>query len=135
MSDDASNKPDTSDDSRQVSQHIQSTAECCAHGGADGESVAADIQTAFGSFAGAVMGGGVIDPRTTELINFALVVMARCEPCVKLHMSKARKMGISQEELDEAAWCATLMGGAPARMFYLEQVRKNSTDEAPGCCS
>jgi ribosomal protein S11 len=34
---------------------------------------------------------------------------------------KARKMGITQQELDEAAWCAVAMGGAPVRMFYQEQ--------------
>jgi alkylhydroperoxidase/carboxymuconolactone decarboxylase family protein YurZ len=33
-------------------------------------------------------------------------------------MKKALAMGISQEELDEAAWCAIAMGGAPVRMFY-----------------
>jgi hypothetical protein len=29
-------------------------------------------------------------------------------------------MGITPEQLDEAAWLAVAMGGAPVRMFYLE---------------
>jgi hypothetical protein len=32
-------------------------------------------------------------------------------------------MGITQAELDEAAWCAIAMGGAPVRMFYEQAVR------------
>ncbi len=31
-------------------------------------------------------------------------------------------MGITQAQLDEAAWCAVAMGGAPVRMFYLEAI-------------
>ena len=50
--------------------------------------------------------------------NFALVILSRCEPCLKVHWEKARQLGISREELDEAAWCAIAMGGAPVRMFY-----------------
>ena len=67
---------------------------------------------------------GVIDARTKELINFALVLAARCEPCVVVHLAKARKMGITQAELDEVAWCAVAMGGAPVRMFYSEAMKK-----------
>ena len=74
---------------------------------------------------------GAIDEQTKELINFALVVMARCEPCVQAHLAKARKMGITQEQLDEAAWCATAMGGAPVRMFYMDMLK---ADADGGCC-
>ena len=31
---------------------------------------------------------------------------------------------VSQAELDEAAWCAIVMGGAPVRMFYQECLKK-----------
>jgi len=82
-------------------------------------------------FIRAVGASGNVDARTKELIVFALVVMARCEPCILLHLKKARKMGISQQELDEAAWCAVAMGGAPVRMFYLETLAKA---KASGCC-
>lgn len=63
---------------------------------------------------------GLIDERNKELINFSLVVLSKCGPCIEVHWEKARKMGISEEELDEAAWCAIAMGGAPVRMFYMQ---------------
>ena len=63
---------------------------------------------------------GAIDARTKELINFALVLHARCKPCVATHLKKARQMGITQAELDEIAWLAVAMGGAPVKLFYQE---------------
>jgi hypothetical protein len=35
-------------------------------------------------------------------------------------------MGITKEELDEAAWCAIAIGGAPVKMVYnvfLDQIK------------
>ena len=102
---------------------------CCADASADsgtapaGESTSRESGKAFGAMLGATDRGGAIDERTKELINFALVVMARCAPCVDVHLKKARDMGISPDELDEAAWCATAMGGAPVRLFYLDAMR------------
>ena len=65
-------------------------------------------------------GDGAVDERTKELITFALAVLARCGPCVKAHLKKAIAMGLSRKQLDEAAWLAVAMGGAPVRMFYLD---------------
>jgi AhpD family alkylhydroperoxidase len=72
----------------------------------------------FGELMRSVSSAGTLDERTKELIAFACVLVARCERCLAAHMKKALAMGISQEELDEAAWCAIAMGGAPVRMFY-----------------
>jgi len=35
-----------------------------------------------------------------------------------------REMGLTQAELDEAAWCAIAMGGAPVKMFYQESLER-----------
>ena len=78
--------------------------------------------------------GGAIDARSKELINFALVILARCAPCIEAHMAKARKMGISQGELDEAAWCAVAMGGAPVKMFYEKTLADQDKAGDTGCC-
>ena len=96
---------------------------CCAE--VPGDTVAAadasgQASRAFIALMQAVGDDGALDARVKEIVNFALVVMARCGPCVKAHLSKARRMGISQAELDEAAWCAVAIGGAPVRMFYQE---------------
>jgi selenide,water dikinase len=118
--------------------------ECCAdvfgakkaQGTADGGGgLSADAAAALGALLRATGAPGKIDRKTKELINFALVVLARCGPCVEAHLEKARKMGISRAELDEAAWCAVAMGGAPIRMFYEEILERTEEGGEGKCCS
>ena len=71
-----------------------------------------------------VQAAGVVDERTKELILFSLVLASRCAPCFDAHFKKARSLGITQAELDEVAWCAIAMGGAPVRMFYQEALAR-----------
>ena len=78
----------------------------------------AEAKRAFGALMRTTGADGAIDARSKELINFALVVLARCEPCLEAHLKKARSMGISQAELHEAVWCAVAMGGAPVKMCF-----------------
>ena len=85
---------------------------------------AGDTQKAFGAFIRSVRAGGALSEKAKELILFSLVVNSRCQPCFESHFRKAREMGISQAELDEAAWCAIAMGGAPVKMFYQENLEK-----------
>jgi AhpD family alkylhydroperoxidase len=63
---------------------------------------------------------GALDAKTKRLMAIALSVLARCEPCVRIHLQKAREMGLSQDEIDEAAWMAISFGGSPTMMFYSE---------------
>jgi AhpD family alkylhydroperoxidase len=110
---------------------------CCpaAPAGDDTESSAPDAMRSFGGLMRAVGQGGLLDERTKELITFTLTVITRCSPCVSAHLKKALRMGITRAELDEAAWCAVAMGGAPVRMFYLEALE--ALDAEPGgksCC-
>ena len=72
----------------------------------------------------AASAAGALDGKTKRAIAIALSVMARCEPCVKSHLKKARSMGFSQEEIDEAAWMGISFGGSPAMVFY-NAVRRN----------
>jgi selenide,water dikinase len=75
---------------------------------------------AFAAFMKSTAAAGAVDAQSKELITFALVVLSRCGPCLKFHRKKALEMGLTREQLDEAAWLAVAMGGAPVRMFYLE---------------
>ena len=97
---------------------------CCADVFATDSAPAslAQSQRAFGELMRAVQAGGALDAKTKELILFSLVVLSRCQPCFAAHHEKALVMGLSQSELDEAAWCAIAMGGAPVRMFYQASV-------------
>ncbi len=90
-----------------------------------------EAQQAFGALLRAVQVAGALDAKTKELILFSLVVQSRCTPCFDAHYEKARQMGITQAELDEAAWCAIAMGGAPVKMFY-QQSLSRTHPPAPG---
>ncbi len=91
-------------------------ADCCG--------AVANAEAAFGAFIDSATAGGKVDQRAKELVTFALVIMARCEPCIAYHYDKAIGMGITRQELDEVSWLAVLIGGAPVRMFYGEVMAK-----------
>jgi len=107
-------------------------AESCCAGTTEGGGASSESARAFGAFMRTVAADGGLDARTKELITFGLVVLSRCAPCLQAHVKKARGMGINDAELEEAAWCAIAMGGAPVKMFF-EEGMKASREEA-GCC-
>ena len=84
----------------------------------------AESQQKFFDFLKSANAPGALDARTKRIVAIALSVLARCEPCVKSHVKKARQEGFSQEEIDEAAWMAISFGGSPTMMFYNE-TKKN----------
>jgi len=90
-------------------------------------SSAAETQKAFGAMMRSVQTAGALGEKAKELILFSLVLHSRCHPCFDVHYQKAHELGITQAELDEAAWCAIAMGGAPVRMFYQECLRRAQT--------
>jgi len=81
---------------------------------------AVETQQKFHDFLKAANAPGALDARTKRAVAIALSVLARCEPCVKSHVKKARDEGFSQDEIDEAAWMAISFGGSPTMMFYNE---------------
>ena len=98
--------------------------DCCSEGHGSGVSPAAcsggtpEVQRKFQDFLKCANGPGALDARTKQTVAIALSVVTKCEPCTKIHMKKARDMGFSQEEIDEAAWMAIAFGGSPTMMFY-----------------
>jgi selenide,water dikinase len=79
-----------------------------------------ETQQKYHDFLKSANAPGALDARTKRAVAIALSVLARCEPCVKSHVKKARDEGFSQEEIDEAAWMAISFGGSPTMMFYHE---------------
>lgn len=79
-----------------------------------------ETQQKFHDFLKSANAPGALDARTKRAVAIALSVLARCEPCVKSHVKKAREEGFAQEEIDEAAWMAIAFGGSPTMMFYNE---------------
>jgi len=106
------------------SVHGESAMGCCpesqpadrpAAGHGAGVSV---VQQKFQEFLQAANAPGALDAKTKQAVSIALSVLARCEPCVKHHVAKAREIGFTPEEIDEAAWMAIGFGGSPTMMFY-----------------
>ena len=95
---------------------------------------AAHAAQAFGTLMRVTAAAGTVDERTKELIHFALAVALRCGRCLTSHLKRAAAMGIPREQLDEAAWCAVAMGGAPVKMFYQAVLEEAFPGGAKGCC-
>ena len=77
-----------------------------------------ETEAKFHEFLKSANAPGSLGAKTKQAMAIALSVLAKCEPCVKSHIKKARGMGFTQEEIDEAAWMAIAFGGAPLMMFY-----------------
>jgi len=98
---------------------------CCADGHASSATAAvsqeaSQIQQKFVDFLKSVNTPGGLDAYTKQAVNIALSVLAKCQPCLKMHIKKAESMGFSQKEIDEAAWMGIAFGGSPVMMFYNE---------------
>jgi selenide,water dikinase len=103
----------------------ETNAMCCCGDGHGSSQPAADapagispIQAKYLEFLQAANAPGALDAHTKQAIALALSVLSRCEPCLKSHIKKARDMGFSQDEIDEAAWMGISFGGSPTMMFY-----------------
>jgi selenide,water dikinase len=95
-----------------------SQPECCAPPGQAAVAGASEMKQRFSEFMGTAFSEGDISLRNKELIAIALSVVCKCEPCVKIHVDKAKSLGISDAEINEAVWMGIAFGGAPVMMFY-----------------
>ena len=99
---------------------------CCGAEGKHAGEVSAsgggtrEIEGKFKEFMKEAAKPGALDAATKQAMNIALSALAKCKPCLKTHIQKARAMGFSEEEIDEAAWLAISFGGCPVMMFYNE---------------
>ena len=84
-----------------------------------------EMESKFHEFLKSANSPGSLGAKTKQAMAIALSVLAKCEPCVKSHIKKARAMGFTQDEIDEAAWMAVAFGGAPLMMFY-KTLRRDS---------
>jgi len=82
------------------------------------------IKAKFIDFLGSASSPHGLDAYTKQAMAIALSVATRCEPCLKMHLKKAKEKGFIQDEIDEAAWMGISFGGPPTMVFY-EQL-KNS---------
>ncbi|MBM3312605.1 MAG: selenide, water dikinase SelD, partial [Candidatus Aminicenantes bacterium] len=89
---------------------------CCAEGSGTPE----QAMGMFQDFMGRALRPGAVDVVTKELIAVALALAVHCVPCAKIHLQKAREMGVGEAELEEAAALATAFSGCRAMMLWNE---------------
>ncbi|MHC4167935.1 MAG: selenide, water dikinase SelD [Planctomycetota bacterium] len=122
--------PPTPQSEKAAAQPQSEEVACCAdavsspaQGASEGSEIA-QIKAKFTDFLGAANSPHGLDAYTKQAMAIALSVALRCEPCLKMHLKKARDKGFTQDEIDEAAWMGISFGGSPTMVFY-EQL-KNS---------
>jgi selenide,water dikinase len=89
--------------------------DCCSGGSEASGTSAGEL---FSDFCGANLADGAVSLRTKELMAISLSLVTKCEPCVKIHINKAKNMGITDAEIQECVNMAVMFGGAPVMMFY-----------------
>ena len=89
---------------------------CCAHDSAGPD----NAMKMFRDFMGAAMSPGAVDVVTKELIAIALGLAVHCVPCSRMHIKKAKDMGIGAKEIEEAAALAVAFAGCRALMLWNE---------------
>lgn len=94
--------------------------ECCAHGSGTPD----QALKMFQDFIGTAMGPGALDVVTKELIAIALGLAVGCVPCSRIHINKAKTMGIGKEEMEEAAALAVAFAGCRALMLWNEMKKE-----------
>lgn len=57
----------------------------------------------------------LLSPQVRELVAIAAAIAANCEPCLKYHYDKARKLGVSAEDMNGAVAISLTVKDAPAR--------------------
>jgi selenide,water dikinase len=138
ITDDSRKIPSTQQDKSsekptQTEQQLQQTPDtetrtdevpCCADAvGSSGTakmegSEITEIKSKFTDFLGSASAPHGLDAYTKQAMAIALSVAMRCEPCLKMHLKKAKEKGFTQDEIDEAAWMGISFGGSPTMVFY-----------------
>jgi selenide,water dikinase len=123
--------PAIKEPSQTPSEAASKVVACCADAVTSPVSAAevaeiAQIKAKFKDFLGAASSPHALDAYTKQAIAIALSVAMRCEPCLKIHLKKAKEKGFTQDEIDEAAWMGISFAGSPAMVFF-EQVKNTSS--------
>jgi AhpD family alkylhydroperoxidase len=75
-----------------------------------------------------------------ELVAIGAAIAANCEPCFRYHYDKARKLGLTKEDIARAVATAKMVKESPARSIlaladkYLKE-KADREEGAPPCCA
>lgn len=71
-----------------------------------------------------------LTPRERELVAIGASLASNCVPCITYHIAKARKVGLSEAEIDEAVALADKVRQVPARAVLDSAQRSAPTEQA-----
>ena len=85
----------------------------------------------------AIFTDGVVPARVKALAAALWGISARCEPCLKFYILKAKELGASEQEIGEFLAIASAMGGCVGEMWALKafQAAKGDDQSADACCA
>jgi AhpD family alkylhydroperoxidase len=77
-----------------------------------------------------------MDENTKELIAIGASLAAHCQPCIKFHIEKARKLGIPDDEINEAIAVGRMIqkGAMSAMDRFAESIVAASENNPSPCC-
>jgi len=84
----------------------------------------------------------IFTPQVQELVAIGAAIASNCEPCLKFHYDKARKLGVSAEDMHTAVTVALAVKDTPARAMIdlAEKLLRTPVVAAPSssvgdCCA
>jgi AhpD family alkylhydroperoxidase len=92
----------------------------------------------LGELAGISVPKSIYSEAVQELVAIGAAIASNCEPCFRSHFDKARKLGVSKEDMARAVTTAKMVKETPARGVvelaerYLDT--KIAAKEAPDAC-
>lgn len=85
----------------------------------------------------AIFTDGVLPAKVKALAAALWGISARCEPCLKFYILKARDLGANEQEIGEILAIASAMGGCVGEMWALKayQALKDEGETGANCCA
>lgn len=77
-----------------------------------------------------------MNENTKELVAIGASLAAHCQPCLKFHVDKARKLGIEEDEINEAIAVGRMIrkGAMSAMDRFAESVVTAPESKPSPCC-
>lgn len=84
----------------------------------------------------AIFTDGVFPAKVKALAAALWGISARCEPCLKFYVLKAKELGATEQEVGEFLAVASAMGGCVGEMWALKayQATKVGDEQKETCC-
>lgn len=86
---------------------------------------------ALGELAGARPDPTIFTEAVQELVAIGAAIASNCEPCFRFHYDKARKLGVSKEDMARAVAVARMVKESPARSVLALAEKYLATPAAP----